>query len=73
MVSVTSIGIENRDALYELLDDEVPNADLGWGKPDVREKFRIAGVQLVGLGMTIDDAVDLLHTLYWAVASSFGA
>jgi len=30
MVSVSSIGIDARDVLYELLDHEIPGSDLEW-------------------------------------------
>lgn len=72
MVSVLTIGT-TRAALYELLDDKIPGSDLEWDGSDAQEKFRLAGVQLVGLGMTAEEAVEFLFTLYWVVAGSFGA
>lgn len=65
MVSVSSTGIWTQAALYELLDRRIPgSSDSEWDGSEVQEKFRLAAVQLVGLGMTAEEAVEFLFTLY---------
>jgi hypothetical protein len=50
--------------------DEI--ADGAWWKTDSRDEYLLRARQLVGMGMTEEDAANFVGVLYYAAAECFG-
>lgn len=64
------ISKKDRSILYKEIDSIPPNGE--WWKNSGRTTYRKIGVELVEAGISLENTIEILSSLFWAAAEEYG-